>query len=135
RHLQVAVDAAEADATYQDAIEAALSTLDWEADRAERVREFLLLRSAEEYGAWAGNLAAHGLDDDTVDGDEVVFPDGFDQLATQLADGLEVKLEHVVTSVEWSPGGVTVTSGQGVFTAGRAIVTVPIGVLKSGDFT
>src|SRR5690554_6559423 len=91
RHLQVAVDASEADATYQDAIEAALSELGWEAERAERVREFLLHRSEEQYGVWAGKLAAHGLDDDTVEGDEVVFPGGFDELAQDLSEGLDVR--------------------------------------------
>jgi monoamine oxidase len=135
RHLQVAVDASEADATYQDAIEAALSNLGWETDRAERVREFLHHRSEEQYGVSASKLAAHGLDDDTVEGDEVVFPGGFDELSQHLAEGLDVRLQHVVTRVEWSPNGVTVNSDQGAFTAERAVVTVPIGVLKSGDFT
>lgn len=135
RHLQVAVDASEADATYLDAIDAALATLAWQPDRAERVREFLLHRSEEQYGVWAGNLAAHGLDDDTVDGDEVVFPDGFDQLAAHLANGLDVRLEHVVTRIDWSVDGVTVKTSAGDFTAARAVVTAPIGVLKSGDLT
>jgi monoamine oxidase len=135
RHLEAAVDASEPDETYQDAIEAAMGGLDWHTDRAERVREFLLHRSEEQYGVWAGDLAAHGLDDDVVEGDEVVFPDGFDQLAAHLADGLDVRLEHVVTRVEWAADGVTVSSDQGEFSAARAVVTVPIGVLKSGDFT
>src|SRR5690606_32771530 len=115
--------------------EAALSKLGWETDRAERVREFLHHRSEEQYGVSASKLAAHGLDDDTVEGDEVVFPGGFDELSRHLAEGLDVRLQHVVTRVEWSPNGVTVNSEQGTFTAERAVVTVPIGVLKSGDFT
>src|SRR5690606_35376635 len=84
RHLAEAVDASEADATYRDAVEAALSKPGWDADRVERVREFLLHRSEEQYGVSASKLAAHGLDDDTVEGDEVVFPDGFGELATHL---------------------------------------------------
>ncbi|PPL20269.1 flavin monoamine oxidase family protein [Microterricola pindariensis] len=131
--LAVAVGASVPGETYLDAIEVALARLGWDAERAERVREFLRHRSEEQYGVWAGDLAAHGLDDDTIEGDEVVFPDGFDRLAAHLATGLDVRLEQVVTRVEWTPEGVTVRSEQGAFMADRAVVTVPIGVLRSGD--
>ena len=132
-HLGAAVDASEAHATYQEAIETALAGLGWDEHRSERVREFLLHRSEEQYGVWAGDLAARGLDDDVIFGDEVVFPDGFDQLAAHLAEGLDVRLEHVVTRIAWAHGEVTVSSHQGTFTGARAVVTVPIGVLNSGD--
>ncbi|MCY7290304.1 MAG: FAD-dependent oxidoreductase [Cryobacterium sp.] len=131
-HLAVTIDEAELGSSYEDAIDSTLATLDWDADRAERVREFLLHRSEEQYGVWAGGLDAHGLDDDAVDGDEVVFPDGFDRLAAHLATGLDVRLEHVVARVGWSGDGVTVSSTQAEFTAAQVVVTVPLGVLKSG---
>lgn len=121
--------------SYAEAAETALAAQGWEAERAERVREFLRHRTEEQYGVSSGELDAHGLDDDWIDGDEVVFPDGYDALATHLAAGLDVRLGHVVTSVRWSSGGVEVTTGQGVFTANRAVVTVPVGVLKSAEFT
>ena len=131
-HLATAVQASTRGTTYEQAIDAALSALGWNPDRAERVREFVLHRSEEQYGVHAGGLDAHGLDDDSVDGDEVVFPDGFDQLATNLAAGLDVRLEHVVTGIRWSKQGATVATAQGEFSADRVIVTVPIGVLTSG---
>ena len=65
-------------------------------ERAQRVREYLEHRSEEQYGAWIEDLAAHGLDDDSIDGDEVVFPDGYDRLPSHLAEGLDVRLTHVV---------------------------------------
>ena len=132
--LAAAIDASVPGSTYADAIEEALATLDWETARAERVREFLHHRSEEQYGVCAENLDAHGLDDDSVQGDEVVFPDGFGELAEHLSTGLDIRLGHVVTRVEWSPAGVLVTAGQGGFSAARAVVTVPIGILKSGGF-
>ena len=82
--------------------ETALAAQSWDAERAERVREFLEHRTEEQYGAWIEDLAAHGLDDDSVDGDEVVFPDGYDRLPARLAEGLDVRLEHVVSHVRWS---------------------------------
>lgn len=132
-HLATAVQASTLGTSYEQAMGVALSTLGWNPDRAERVREFVLHRSEEQYGVHAGLLDAHGLDDDTVEGDEVVFPDGYDELATNLAQGLDVRLEHVVTGIRWSKQGATVATAQGDFTADRVVVTVPIGVLKSGD--
>ena len=132
RHLAQTIAASVLGSSYEDAIEATHAGLAWDADRAERVREFVRHRSEEQYGVWAANLDAHGLDDDTVQGDEVVFPEGFDRLAAHLAGGLDVRLEHVVTRVEWSTGGVTVSSTGGEFTAAQTVITVPIGILKSG---
>ena len=70
----------------------------WDDERAQRVREYMEHRSEEQYGAWIEDLAAHGLDDDSIDGDEVVFPDGYDRLPARLAVGLDIRLDHVVIS-------------------------------------
>lgn len=126
------VAASTADASYRQATETALGLQGWDGDRAQRVREFLEHRSEEQYGTWIEDLAAHGLDDDVVDGDEVVFPDGYDRLPAHLAQGLDVRLEHVASRVRWSAEGVSVTTDHGDFTADTAVVTVPIGVLQSG---
>jgi len=123
------------DASYRDVTEAALAAQGWDEARGQRVREYLEHRSEEQYGAWIEDLAAHGLDDDSIDGDEVVFPDGYDRLPSQLAAGLDIRLIHVVSRVEWSPEGVTVTTeDHGTFGADSAVVTVPVGVLQSDEF-
>ncbi|MBX3100554.1 MAG: FAD-dependent oxidoreductase [Salinibacterium sp.] len=133
--LAIAVDASNPDASYRDVTEAALAGQSWDLDRTARVREFLEHRSEEQYGAWIEDLAAHGLDDDQIDGDEVVFPDGYDRLPERLATGLDIRLGHAVSNVRWSSEGVTVTTEQGALTADSAVVTVPIGVLNSTAFT
>ncbi|WP_442576080.1 flavin monoamine oxidase family protein [Microbacterium sp. F51-2R] len=122
------------DASYRDVTEAALAAQHWDEERAQRVREYLEHRSEEQYGAWIEDLAAHGLDDDSIEGDEVVFPDGYDRLAAGLSEGLVIRLTHEVERVAWSPDGVAVTTEYGVFSARAAIVTVPVGVLQSDDF-
>lgn len=119
--------------TYRDAVEQAIAAQGWDAERAERVQEHLEHRSEEQYGVPGDELAAHGLDDDSIDGDEVVFPDGYDALPTRLADGLDVRLGHVVRAVRHGDDGVVVTSDRGSFRAGAVVVTVPVGVLQSGD--
>ncbi|HEY5787179.1 MAG TPA: NAD(P)/FAD-dependent oxidoreductase [Microlunatus sp.] len=120
--------------SYADVVEATLARQHWDDDRTQRVREYLRHRTEEQYGVWIDDLDAHGLDDGAVHGDEVVFPEGYDRLAAQLATGVEVRLEHVVRRVDWSQDGVTITTDRGDVTADRAVVTVPIGVLKSDDF-
>lgn len=125
----------EAGHSYRDATEIALARQAWDASRAQRVREYISHRPEEQYGVLTEELDAHGLDDDTIDGIEVVFPDGYDRLPAHLAQGLDIRLEHVVSHVRWSDTGVTVTSAQGTFVANTAVVTAPVGVLQSNDFT
>nr|WP_062202559.1 NAD(P)/FAD-dependent oxidoreductase [Demequina salsinemoris] len=121
------------DASYRDVTDAAIALQGWDDERAERVREHLEHRSEEQYGAWIDDLAAHGLDDDQIEGDEVVFPDGYDVLPARLAEGLDVRLGEVVSRVSWGPDGVRVSSTGGVVEADDAVLTVPVGVLQSGD--
>lgn len=128
------IEESAADASYRDVTETALARQGWDAARAERVREYLQHRSEEQYGAWIADLAAHGLDDDAIDGDEVVFPDGYDRLPAHLTEGLDVRLGKVVSHVRWSPDGVTVATNHGNVTADTAVVTVPVGVLQSDEF-
>lgn len=118
--------------SYEAAVDATLAGLDWAVDRTARVREFARHRSEEQYGTDARRLDAHGLDDDAIEGDEVVFPDGYDRLPQHFAEGLDVRLEHEVARVRWSASGVIVSTDRGDFAAACAIVTVPVGVLRSG---
>ncbi|MEH6792917.1 MAG: NAD(P)/FAD-dependent oxidoreductase [Rhodococcus sp. (in: high G+C Gram-positive bacteria)] len=120
--------------SFGDAVETTLRQLDWNDERVDRVREFLGHRAEEQLGVDRDLLDAHGLDDDAIEGDEVVFPDGYDELAVRLAEVLDVRLEHVVTHVRWGRDGVLVETGAGMFSAERAVVTVPIGVLQSSSF-
>ncbi|HWU33439.1 MAG TPA: NAD(P)/FAD-dependent oxidoreductase, partial [Marmoricola sp.] len=116
--------------SYLPAVMAALSESGWDADRQQRVLEYLQHRTEEQYGVWIDNLDAHGLDDDQVVGDEVVFPEGYDALATRLAEGLDIRLNRVVTKIEWGGEGIRITAGEEV-AATRAVVTLPVGVLKA----
>jgi monoamine oxidase len=131
--LATVIAASVPDASYRDVTEAALGRQGWEPARTQRVREYLEHRAEEQYGAWIEDLGAHGLDDDTIEGDEVIFPDGYARLAERLARGLDIRLGERVTRVEWSPQGVAVSTSTRTLRADRAVLTVPVGVLKSGD--
>lgn len=141
RRLEEIIAHTPAGVSYASVAEAAVAEISseeaWGEDRGARVLEYLHHRSEEQYGADAHALDAHGLDDETIYGDEVIFPDGFGALAAGLADGLDVRIGHSVTGVSWGHSladlAVVTTAAHGEFRAARAIVTVPIGVLQSGS--
>ncbi|MET2012387.1 NAD(P)/FAD-dependent oxidoreductase [Microbacterium chocolatum] len=122
-------------ASYRDVTEQALRAQRWDAERTARVREYFEHRSEEQYGAWIEDLAAHGLDDDAIDGDEVVFPEGYDVLAERLSLGVDVRLGQIVREVHWHTDGVTVITDADQWHARSAVVTVPVGVLAEGGLT
>ena len=130
--LSTTVAASAPGTSYGEAVERTLAAFAWGEDRGQRVREFMRHRSEEQYGAWIDDLDAHGLDDDATNGDEVVFPDGFDRLAAGLAEGLDIRLGHEVRRVRWTSGeGVHLDTDLGTFSAAQAVVTAPVGVLQS----
>ncbi|MEK6311024.1 MAG: FAD-dependent oxidoreductase, partial [Curtobacterium sp.] len=137
RTLADVVEASGPTDSYRTVVERAVTAQGWDADRAERVREHLEHRSEEQYGVAADELAAHGLDDDTIEGDEVVLPHGYDELPARLAEGLDVRLGQPVTAVSRGSDGVVVTVDDGSrtdpFVASAAVVTVPVGVLHAGS--
>ncbi|MEK6343431.1 MULTISPECIES: FAD-dependent oxidoreductase [Curtobacterium] len=137
RTLAGVIEASGPTDSYRTVVERAVAAQGWDADRAERVREHLEHRSEEQYGVAADGLAAHGLDDDSIEGDEVVFPHGYDELPARLAEGLDVRLGQPVTAVSRGTDGVVVTvddSGRAApFVASAAVVTVPVGVLHAGS--
>ena len=60
------------------------------------------------------------------------FPDGYGVVGERLAQGLSIRLNCPVTALTHTSRGVTVSGAAGDFEADAAIVTVPLGVLKSG---
>lgn len=60
------------------------------------------------------------------------FPDGYGEVAARLAEGLPIRLNARVTEVRTTARGVSVLTPDAAFDADAAIVTLPLGVLKSG---
>ena len=66
-------------------------------------------------------------------GSEVLLPGGYIQIFDTLDDGLDIRLEHVVSKVTYDSQSVTVTTSKGDFNSKYVISTLPMGVLKAGD--
>ncbi|MBE2183403.1 MAG: FAD-dependent oxidoreductase [Anaerolineae bacterium] len=58
--------------------------------------------------------------------------EGYNALHDGLAEGLDIRLNTVARSVDWSDSPVRVTADDGqVFTADRVLITLPLAVLKA----
>jgi monoamine oxidase len=111
-------------------------------DLPERLREIAadpviaaaLTDYAGDYAATPEELALRALnEDDSFPGPQRVFPAGYGQLVQRLAEGLPVRLSTPVASVSLKAADhVVVDTADGQWRAARVIVTVPLGVLKSG---
>lgn len=119
--------------TYLDVTERALDRSGLTPERIDDIREFFRHRVEEQCGAWIGDLDAHGLDEDAIDGDEVIFPHGYDEVPRRIGAGLDIRFETTATKIVRSTGGVTVHAGDTAFTADQVVVTVPLGALKAGS--
>lgn len=65
-------------------------------------------------------------------GDDLVVPSGYGNLVTRSAAGLDIRLNQAVEAIRWDGPAVTVTTPSGDIRANACILTVPVGVLKSG---
>lgn len=73
-------------------------------------------------------------DEDLAGGDH--FPDGgYGEIVDALADGLRVELDHPVDAVRVTDDAVEVDAAGQTFEGTHVLVTVPVGVLKSGAIT
>ncbi|MEV8251019.1 FAD-dependent oxidoreductase [Microbacterium sp. NPDC076768] len=118
--------------TYLDVTERALDRSGMTPERIDDIREFFRHRVEEQCGAWIGDLDAHGLDEDAIDGDEVIFLRGYDEIPRRIGAGLDIRLNTAVTRVNRGSEGVVVHAGGETYAADRVVVTVPLGVLQSG---
>jgi polyamine oxidase len=75
------------------------------------------------------------LDGESLDGLWVMLDGGYRSVLDPIAATLDIRLRQRVTSIEATDGAVAVTTDGGRMSADRAIVTLPLGVLKAGDVT
>jgi monoamine oxidase len=66
-------------------------------------------------------------------GDQRVFPTGYGDIIDGLATGLDIQLQTTVRSIDYRRAPVKVETSAGPIEADRVVLTVPLGVLKSGS--
>jgi monoamine oxidase len=106
-----------------------------DCERAE-LAFYVTTEIEDEYAAGANQLSALTFDQGNyAGGDQDVITSGYDALPKLLADGLQIVLNSPVTAVVRRDSSVVVRAGNRSFEGPAAIVTVPLGVLKSGAIT
>jgi monoamine oxidase len=123
------------DIPLKQAIEA---TRGWKsADHAQRrlILHAVGARVNTEFGSsWDETSAWYFDGGDAFDGEDAVFPGGYDRITDHLAEGLTIRTSAPVAAIARDGEGVAVTLvGGEVLTADHAVVTVPLGVLKAGS--
>lgn len=127
-------DSTEEDMTLQAAIDQVIASRELSDEDLRRLNYYIHLVTALEYGADPKDLSLWWWDqDEEFGGEEVIFPDGYNQITAALAQGLDIRLGEVVKIVRYGVGGVQVQTSQGDFVADQAVVTFPLGVLKQAS--
>jgi monoamine oxidase len=124
-------EALDQDISLQAGIDRILT--DEELSRREQLELDYAINSAieHEFAADAAKLSLWYWDEgESLGGGDVVFPGGYDQIFRRLAQGLDIHLNQRVQQVAYGSDGVKITTNQGVFEAERAVITLPLGVLK-----
>ncbi|WP_372788831.1 FAD-dependent oxidoreductase [Paraconexibacter sp.] len=104
-----------------------------QARRAERISE-----TQTEYGAEPQEISQELTEEeDEFPGGDALVVSGYDRLTRMLARGLDIRRRAVVSEiVDDGEDGVRVIRADGTdHRAGAVIVTVPLGVLRSGAIT
>lgn len=125
------------DPTLQQAIEA---TKVWnsasDADRAG-IGHVLNGLITTEYACDPDEMSAWYSDEgEEFNGEDAIFPGGYDQIIAYLAEGLNIQTNSPVVSIAPAGPGVAVSvKGGDLMITDHVLVTVPLGVLKAGGIT
>ena len=119
------------DMPLQQAFEQVLSNMNLSSEELHRLQFYIQGEFALESGADPDHLSLWEWDqDEEFSGDDVVFPQGYNQITDGLAKGLDIRLGVKVTSISYGADGVDVETPSGAFSGEKAVVTFPLGVLK-----
>lgn len=106
------------------------------ADPATRrvVRHMVNTWIEHEYsGSWSELSAWYFDQSEDFDGEDQIFPGGYDQITSYLALGLDIRTGQSVTALAPDGAGIVVTLADGTqLQADHAVLTVPLGVLRKG---
>jgi len=129
-----AAERANADISLRAAIDRVSAPEQRSAVQRAQLEFYLAGNYEQEYSGAVEQLSAWSIEDgEEFGGGDMLFPGGYDQVTQFLARGLDIRFSAPVAYVRWGEGGVEIELGSGEkLAADQVIVTVPLGVLKSG---
>ncbi len=131
--LEEAADRYDGDVSIQQALDDLLAEQPLSAAQKRMLDYFVNATTEHEFAADAADLSLAVWElGESFGGEDVLFPDGYDRIASILASGLDIRLETPVRSIAYSEEGVAVETAAGRFHGERVVVTLPLGVLQKG---
>ena len=120
--------------SLQDVLDQYLATRSLSLDERSGLDRMILSNVVLPMGEELSSLSLAALEEDEgFDGDDQLFPGGYDQIPVYLSAGLNIQLGKRVTAIAHTSTGVTVTAGGDTIAGTRVIVTLPLGVLQKND--
>ena len=112
----------------------ALKKLKLRGQERLNVEYFINMSIAEANATNLDCLSLYEWEDDYVETmlRAAVVPDGYGLFVEALAEGLDIRRNHIVSRIEYGGDGVTVKTNRGDFSARYAVVTLPHAVLAGG---
>ena len=124
----------ESDMPLQQAFDQVISSRNLSVEELRQLQFVIQGNFALELGADPDELSLWEWDqDEEFDGEDVVFPEGYNQITDGLANGLDIRLGIKVVSISYSADGVDVETSSGTYGGDKVIVTFPLGVLKQAE--
>ncbi len=130
--LEALAEGLEADISLQGALDRVLAGETLTTDERLQLAAWLAGIEASTGADVARLSLVWGLDDEGFAGPDRLFPGGYGQVTESLARGLDVRTGQVVTRIVWGTQGVRVQTDRQSFEADGAVITFPLGVLKTG---
>jgi len=124
----------EPDRPLSDVLQSLVRELHLPAREQRALENHLIAEIDYEYAAAADELSWYRWDEPyELQGGDVIFPGGYIQIVQSLAAGLDIRLKQIVRRISYTETEVQVQTEHEAFTADAVIVTLPLGVLKSGS--
>lgn len=121
----------DSDTTLGEALNQAAAELDLTEAELRDLNYAANTTIEHEYAADVAELSLFYWDEgEGFGGPDVIFPKGYEQIFLSLAQGLDIRLNHFVSQVEYGDDGVRVSTDRGMFEADYVVVTLPLGVLQ-----
>ena len=104
------------------------------AQDAAWLNYYLLISVQSEYAGDLSELSMLNFDQDSnFSGPDDVLPNGYSELISHLAKGLNIHLNEVVQSVDYSNSEIVVNTNKQNYKTHYVLCTVPLGVLQKGQ--
>eukprot|EP01080_Neovahlkampfia_damariscottae_P007617 gene7617-11940_t len=132
KHMEIAMERPNKDTTVRIALERYFKETGQDFEDKELLQFFLNQIELFEGGS-IDEISAWSLDDsDNEDEPFGIVKEGYGTLLEKYSKGLNIKLNHIVTHVDYSNSNeIRVITNQGLFKADIIVCTIPLGCLKN----